>query len=330
MKPNRRQGITYLKISQAEIRTALQITVGFGTGIPIRVGPNQPRRGRILIFRRPIIQSTCQIVRTTGHIRQFQFRRIINFITSDTLETNREINILIRNITIDRIGEFREWAATIHTILIINRSVIICILETNIAGFGTRLNQNPIFLMSLHLFRAIKIAVSRNQPKTTYRITGQRSARISSSMNRPTGNYLRFCPHFHHFVFIISSKETYTIGQILIQRLIPSQIKFKSLITDLTCITNRIISTSRRNRNRHIQQDIFRILYIPIGSQSQTITQGHKVNTDIRHRRFFPFDIRIGKRFWESTLYQSALSIRIINASRNNRHILIVINFLIT
>ena len=79
----------------------------------------------VLVIRCPIVQAACQEVGTFCYVFKCLACSVINLISGYSLESYGEIEVLICQIGIDRVSEFRERTSTVNTVVIRNASVII-------------------------------------------------------------------------------------------------------------------------------------------------------------------------------------------------------------
>ena len=149
-------------------------------------------------------------------------------------------------------------------------------------------------------------------------------------MDSSASDELRFRTHSYHLIRIERTDGINAIREILVKTIVPAQIEFEALVSDLTRILHRVVGSTCRDRNRYRQEDILGILNIVIHRETQSVVQCYQVDTDIGHRSRFPLDIRIGKILRECALQELTITIRIIDTRCYSRRILIIGDFLIT
>ena len=150
----------------------------------------------------PAVENCRQVVGASCHIFQFQSGGIIYFVAHHTLQSECEVETLVCHAAVKRISEVGERTATIHSVTVIDGTVIVGILELDVARFGTGLNQCAVLRICLYLLGAVEVSVSWYEPASADGISCQSLGGVCAAMHGATCDELRLRTHFHNLVFI--------------------------------------------------------------------------------------------------------------------------------
>ena len=158
-------------------------------------------------------------------------------------------------------------------VVCINLAITVPVLVADIADLGSGLNEFAVFVLVIgNLFCRTEQTVCFNQVEIGHGMSFGKhiDTTTTGTVCAITGNHQILAAQcdFRYFILVGSDIGTYIISELIFDRTPIIHGKFKSLISYLSCILDRVSADTGRCGRGNRQQYVIGVFHISIGSES--------------------------------------------------------------